>query len=119
MNTNPLAVTASAYFTTSTRFVLPAFAIAPSDFSRIVVNPPALLPGDGLLLISRAVLGGVVLPPFHQRDHLLADVPAHGTAREQVLGAVGFRRFRQDGRAAVPHQRSLATPSAGLAETPE
>src|SRR3954467_9974989 len=52
MKTKPFAVTGSAYFTTSTRLVCPAFAIAPRDFSRIVVNPPALLPGDGLALIS-------------------------------------------------------------------
>ena len=31
---------------------MPPFATAPSDFSRIVVSPPALLPGDGLLFIS-------------------------------------------------------------------
>jgi hypothetical protein len=36
--------------------VLPALAIAPSDFSRIVVSPPALLPGDGLALISALTL---------------------------------------------------------------
>src|SRR5215212_1834844 len=56
MNTNPLFVTASAYLTTSTRFVLPALAIAPSDFSMMVVSPPALLPGDGLALISAPCL---------------------------------------------------------------
>ena len=52
MNTNPFAVTGSAYPRTSTRLVLPALAIAPSDFSRIVVSPPALLPGEGLAFIS-------------------------------------------------------------------
>src|SRR5271163_4113621 len=52
MITNPFWVTASAYFTTSTKFVLPALAIAPRDFSMIVVRPPALLPGEGLALIS-------------------------------------------------------------------
>src|SRR3954462_1707591 len=52
MQTNPFLVTGSAYFTTSTRFVLPALAIAPSDFSRMVVSPPALLPGLGLAFIS-------------------------------------------------------------------
>src|SRR3954466_10052217 len=43
MKTKSFLVTGSAYFTTSTRFVLPALAIAPSDFSRMVVSPPALL----------------------------------------------------------------------------
>jgi hypothetical protein len=52
MKTKPFAVTGSAYFTTSTRLVLPALDMAPRDFSRMVVNPPALLPGDGLALIS-------------------------------------------------------------------
>ena len=32
--------------------VVPPLAAAPSDFSRIVVNPPSLLPGDGLLFSS-------------------------------------------------------------------
>jgi hypothetical protein len=45
MNTNPLLRTGSAYFTTSVRFVVPPLATAPRDFSRIVVSPPALLPG--------------------------------------------------------------------------
>ncbi len=30
-------------------FAVPPVATAPSDFSRIVVSPPALLPADGLL----------------------------------------------------------------------
>ncbi len=35
--------------------VEPPFAAAPSDFSRMVVRPPALLPGDGLLsMLMRA-----------------------------------------------------------------
>ena len=48
----PFAVTGSAYSYTSTRLVVPPLATAPSDFSRIVVSPPALLPGDGLLSIE-------------------------------------------------------------------
>jgi hypothetical protein len=31
--------------------MLPPFATAPSDFSKIEVSPPALLPGAGLLSI--------------------------------------------------------------------
>jgi len=34
---------------TPVRSVEPPFATAPSDFSKIVVSPPALLPGAGLL----------------------------------------------------------------------
>src|SRR5215218_8878302 len=51
--TCPVAATGSK---PSTRFVLPALAIAPSDFSMMVVSPPALLPGDGLALISAPCL---------------------------------------------------------------
>src|SRR4029079_4367858 len=49
MNTSPRSVTGSAYSYTARRSACPALATAPSDFSRIVVSPPALLPGDGLL----------------------------------------------------------------------
>ena len=52
MNTNPLAVTGSAYSYTALKGSLPPLAVAPSDFSRIVVSPPSLLPADGLLFIS-------------------------------------------------------------------
>ena len=43
-----------AYFVVPvlTGYKVPPFATAPSDFSRIVVSPPALLPGEGLLFIS-------------------------------------------------------------------
>ena len=36
--------------------VVPPLAAAPSDFSRMVVSPPALLPGEGLLSISPSLL---------------------------------------------------------------
>jgi hypothetical protein len=49
---DPYAVTGSAYPTTSTRLVDPAFAIAPNDFPNIVVSPPALFPGEGLAFFS-------------------------------------------------------------------
>src|SRR5205085_10419120 len=52
MKTKPFALTGSAYSYTSMSPVVPPFATAPSDFSRIVVRPPALLPGGGLLFIS-------------------------------------------------------------------
>src|SRR6516164_2121072 len=52
MNTSPRALIGSAYSTTSISGEAPALATAPSDFSRIVVSPPALLPGDGLLSIT-------------------------------------------------------------------
>src|SRR4030095_1938711 len=52
MNTKPRHFKPSAYSTTSFIGDVPLFATAPSDFSRMVVRPPALLPGDGLLFIS-------------------------------------------------------------------
>src|SRR3954468_13414567 len=52
MYTKPFAVTGCAYSYTSTRLVVPPLATPPSDFSRMVVSPPALLPGEGLLFIS-------------------------------------------------------------------
>ena len=49
-----------------------------------------------------------------------ASRPARGErrGREQVLGAIDFRRFREKDRAALRYQRSAAVPSAGLAEMP-
>src|SRR6218665_4196736 len=52
MQTRPCCVTGSAYSYTASRLLVPPLATAPSDFSRIVVRPPALLPGEGLLFIS-------------------------------------------------------------------
>src|SRR4051794_33837606 len=48
MNVNPGEVTASAYSYTSISVEVPPFATAPSDFSRMLVRPPALFPGLGL-----------------------------------------------------------------------
>src|SRR3546814_13591759 len=53
MKTKPWLCTGWAYSTTSDKLLVPALATAPSDFSSMVVSPPALLPGDGLLFISR------------------------------------------------------------------
>src|ERR1700722_13009420 len=52
MNTRPFSAIGSAYSTTSISGEPPALATAPSDFSRMVVRPPALLPGAGLLSIT-------------------------------------------------------------------
>jgi hypothetical protein len=48
MNTKPGERTGSAYSTTSAKGVVPPLAAAPKDFSKMVVMPPALLPGEGL-----------------------------------------------------------------------
>ena len=79
--------------------------MAPSDFSRMVVSPPALLPGDGLAFISapsRAVYSS------HQRISPTSFSPTSrvcGAAGQQVLGAVGLRRLGQDDGAALCHQQ--------------
>src|SRR5438552_18318313 len=53
INTKPFrGAIGSAYSYTSVIAVEPALAIAPSDFSAIVVRPPSLLPIEGLLSIS-------------------------------------------------------------------
>ena len=51
MNTKPLVVTGSAYSKTPVMVVVPPFAAAPRDFSRIVVSPPACY-REGCLFIS-------------------------------------------------------------------
>ena len=57
MNTEPaFGAPARAYSMTSLSGEVPAFATAPSDFSRMVVSPPALLPGEGLLFISAPLI---------------------------------------------------------------
>ena len=83
---------------------MPPLAAAPSDFSRIVVSPPALLPGEGLLFISPPLIAAVLLPPLDALDQLLADLARDRAARQQVLGAVDLGRLRQDRGAAVAHQ---------------
>ena len=51
MKLKPPVVIGSAYSHTAVSGVVPPLAAAPSDFSRIVVSPPSLLPGEGLLFI--------------------------------------------------------------------
>ena len=70
---------------------MPPLATAPSDFSRMVVSPPALLPGEGLLFISGAVDLGVALPPVEPRPQLRRDLR---TGRGRRAGA---RRHRSQG----------------------
>src|SRR4029079_13891028 len=52
MKTSPRDRSGFAYSMTSLRGEVPPLATAPSDFSSIVLSPPALLPGEGLLFIS-------------------------------------------------------------------
>ena len=56
MNTRPGPTIGSPYSTTSTRSVVPPLAMAPRLFSRIVVMPPALLPGAGLESMEPALM---------------------------------------------------------------
>ncbi len=52
MNTKPRVVIGSPYMNTSIIGVVPPLVTPPSDFSKTVVSPPALLPGAGLLSIA-------------------------------------------------------------------
>src|SRR5687768_5834926 len=52
MNTNPFVEMGSPYMNTSCIGVVPPLVTPPSDFSKTVVMPPALLPGAGLLSIA-------------------------------------------------------------------
>src|SRR5215475_9106502 len=52
MNTKPRVLIGSPYRNTSIIGVVPPLLTPPSDFSNTVVNPPALLPGAGLLSIA-------------------------------------------------------------------
>ena len=46
-----------------------------------------------------------MLPPLDTLDQFFTYFAPHGTARQQVFGAIDFRGFAQDGRAAVRHQQ--------------
>ena len=120
MNTRPGPCIGSAYSTTSTRSVVPPLAMAPSDFSRIVVMPPALLPGAGLLSIDPVVDHGVALPPADAVVQLAA--PPAARARAPRAGAPR-RRSRASPRTPpcrpATRSRSDARPTTGFAAIPE
>src|SRR6185369_15546344 len=85
------------------RPVVPPLATAPRDFSRMVVRPPALLPGDGLLFISPPVRAQW---SSHQRIRSTIFSPtSRGAPRQKMLGTIDLRRLRQNGRAAVAYQK--------------
>ena len=98
---------------------MPPLAAAPSDFSRMVVSPPALLPGEGLLFISPPLRSQYSSHQWIRSISFSADLAADRAAGEQVLGAVDLGRLGQDGGAAVATRRSTQWPSAGLAVMPE
>ena len=98
----------------------PPLATAPSDFSRIVVMPPSLLPGEGLSSIEAPWSRGVALPPGGSAPS--AARPPRGRRRgcgEQVLGAVDLRCLASIAGAAEATSKSAATPSAGFAVMPD
>ena len=67
----------------------------------MVVRPPVLLPGWGLLSMEPSVAGGVLLPPVDAVDEALGDLGRRGAAGEEVFGAVDLGGFGEDGGAAV------------------
>lgn len=65
------------------RVLVPAFVTPPRDFSKIVVNPPALLPADGLLFISAPLRAQYF---SHQRIRLTSFSPtSREAARRRAL----------------------------------
>ncbi|MNG38193.1 hypothetical protein D3C84_1258000 [compost metagenome] len=56
MNTKPCSVMGSPHSYTPFSELLPPLAAAPRDFSKMVVRPPALLPGEGLLFSSAPLM---------------------------------------------------------------
>src|SRR3954464_15524324 len=75
-----------------------------SDFSRTVVNPPALFPAGRSLFLS-TLLRAEFFPPVDPADPLIAYLPGHGPAREEMLGAIDFRCLREDRRSAALNQK--------------
>src|SRR5207237_9107052 len=92
-------VMGSPYMKTSIIGVVPPLVTPPSDFSKTVVIPPALLPGAGLF--HRLDPTAIPFPPFVAIDELLGDTLIDGSSDEQVLRAVDLRRLRQHAGAAL------------------
>src|SRR6185295_14042543 len=97
----------------------PAFATAPSDLIAMFVRPPSLLPGDGFsvgLAPKRAVYRSYQASVSRSCRHTSGD-----RARRNRIGSAP-KSSGTSVRIDVPPRatsRSLATPSAGLADTPE
>ena len=68
-------------------------------------EPAGLVAGAWIGVHLGALARGVFLPPAHQRHQLLADLAADRAAGQQMFGAIGLRRLRQDDRAAMAHQK--------------
>ena len=56
-------------------------------------EPAGLVAGARIGVHLGAFARRVFLPPTHQADQLFADLAADGAARQQMLGAIGLRRF--------------------------
>ena len=63
MKTKPGVRTGSAYSYTSIIGEVPPLATAPSDFSRMLLSPPALLPGDGIVVEAAVEAVQIALVP--------------------------------------------------------
>ena len=95
-------------------------ATAPSDFSRMLVSPPSLFPGDGIVVEAAAEAGQVLLVASDEAQQLLRHLPVARAAHQQMLGAEdlgGLRQHRASRR--LPPAYREQTPSAGLAVMPE
>src|SRR5439155_4241371 len=75
---------------------------------RLLVNgrqPAFLVAGRRVVIDLRAEDAGVPFPPLDALDELFPNLAADGTAGEQVLGAIDFRRFADDAGPALAHEQ--------------
>src|SRR5437660_677485 len=93
-------ITAPTYHGTNSLWPYPCFSL-------LVFAPQAagLVAGRWIVVHFTALAGRVILPPLDSRDELFADFARDRPARQQVLGAVDFGRFRKNRGSAVTHQQ--------------
>ena len=90
----------------------------------MVVSPPALLPGEGLALISAPCLWVYSSHQCISATSFSPDLPADRAAGEQMLGAIRLRGLRQDDRATMADDQVARDPErrigrdAGIAVRP-
>ena len=81
-------------------------------------EPAGLVAGRRVGIDLRAVLVGVLLPPAHELDELLADLAADRAPREEVLGTIRLGRLGQDHRPAVPDDEVARDPERRVCRHP-
>ena len=77
-------------------------------------QPARLIAGRGVGVHLRPLARGVILPPLHHADQFLAHLARDGAAGQQMFGAIGFRAFRENHRAALRHHQITGSPQRGI-----